>query len=523
MPDSTSTSRVRLYSYPQSMLIPAIVAIILVSVPCRLSAQCSLVITDPPAVCGPVTVDLTSPAVTHGSTAGMTLTYWKDAAATLTLSNPAAVGTGGTYYIKGVAAGDCSVIKPVTVIIQDFPSASFHYPDSPVCEMAPPAYVTLVGSPGGTFSSAPAGLSIDPVSGTITPSASQPGAYTVSYMIDAAGGCPAMVASTVFTLTGILLPTFGPIGPLCLGSLAPGLPSITSEGVTGTWNPATISTAVAGVYTYTFTPDAGQCAYSMAMDIIVTATDVIAPVLIAPGSITIDCGDNSSPEATGSATATDNADPAVAVTYTDQIRSGSCANDYTITRTWRAVDACGNFSTALQVITVQDTRVPVLTGIPPDMTVDCNAVPEPAVVTAIDNCSGTTEISFNELINSISECERTIYRTWTAVDACGNAMTAAQVITVIPATGTGEISASDHFEVYPNPSDGVFQIMMAAAGSGTIRLQMIDMTGKTVLEAEWPAGSDTSREIRMPEGSKGMYILRLVTEGRVLRRKIVVD
>jgi hypothetical protein len=523
MSASTTIRFNRGYRLPGIFYTPATIVLLICILPGRATAQCNLVITDPPAACGPVTVDLTAPAVTHGSTAGMTFTYWKDAAATLTLSNPAAVGTGGTYYIKGVAAGDCSEIKPVTVTISDFRSASMYYPGSPFCEMAPPAYPIIAGSADGTFSASPAGLTIDPVTGKVTPSTSKPGVYTVSYMVDAAGGCPAMVASTVFTVTGIILPTFGPIGPLCLGSLAPGLPSITSEGVTGTWNPATISTAVAGVYTYTFTPDAGQCAYSMALDIIVTATDVIAPVIIAPGGITVDCGDDSSPASAGSATATDNADPAVAVTYTDQIRSGSCANDYTITRTWRAVDACGNFSTALQVITVQDIRVPVLTGIPPDMTVDCNAVPEPAVVTATDNCSGTTEISFNELINSISECERTIYRTWTAVDACGNAMTAVQVITVIPATGTGEITLPDLLEVYPNPSDGHFRIELAPVSSGAHTLMVLDMTGKSVLETVWPAGTATSHEIRMPEGSRGIYILRIVSEAGVLRKKIVVD
>ena len=33
-----------------------------------------------------------------------------------------------------------------------------------------------------------------------------------------------------------------------------------TNGITGTWSPATINTATAGTVTYTFTPDAGQCA-----------------------------------------------------------------------------------------------------------------------------------------------------------------------------------------------------------------------------------------------------------------------
>jgi hypothetical protein len=48
------------------------------------------------------------------------------------------------------------------------------------------------------------------------------------------------------------------------------------------------------------------------------------------------------------ATATDNCDTNVAVTYTDQV-SGTCPK--TITRTWKATDDCGNYSTCVQTIT----------------------------------------------------------------------------------------------------------------------------------------------------------------------------
>ena len=74
-------------------------------------------ITNPAAVCAPGTVDITAAAVTTGSTAGFTFTYFTDAAGTIVLATPTAVATSGTYYIKGTTAAGCSDIKPVVVTI----------------------------------------------------------------------------------------------------------------------------------------------------------------------------------------------------------------------------------------------------------------------------------------------------------------------------------------------------------------------------------------------------------------------
>ncbi len=79
----------------------------------------SLIITNPPGVCLPGTVDITAPSITVGSTAGLTLTYWNDAAATaspISLAAAAVIGTSGTYYIRATL-GTCSIIKPVTVTL----------------------------------------------------------------------------------------------------------------------------------------------------------------------------------------------------------------------------------------------------------------------------------------------------------------------------------------------------------------------------------------------------------------------
>lgn len=77
----------------------------------------NLVITSPAAVCAPATVDITADAVTAGSDAGLTLSYWADPNGTVTFPSPDAIPSSGTFYIKAENESGCSVILPVVVTV----------------------------------------------------------------------------------------------------------------------------------------------------------------------------------------------------------------------------------------------------------------------------------------------------------------------------------------------------------------------------------------------------------------------
>ena len=77
-------------------------------------------------------------------------------------------------------------------------------------------------------------------------------------------------------------------------------------------------------------------------------------------------------------------------------------------------------------------------------TVECDAIPAAAILTATDSCGTATVTSSDSKIGGACGSRYIITRTWTATDACGNTATATQTITVqdtvAPVLSTAPIS-----------------------------------------------------------------------------------
>ena len=169
----------------------------------------------------------------------------------------------------------------------------------------------------------------------------------------------------------------------------------------------------------------------------VTINDTQNPTLTCPAPVTVSCASAvPTPDINDVTGVSDNCAGTVTITWQgDAISNQTCANRYTITRTYRATDVAGNFAECTQIITVNDQTPPVLTC-PAPVTVSCaSAVPAPniAAVTGVsDNCAGTVTITWQGDAISNQTCANryTITRTYRATDVCGNFAECTQIITV---------------------------------------------------------------------------------------------
>ena len=129
---------------------------------------------------------------------------------------------------------------------------------------------------------------------------------------------------------------------------------------------------------------------------------------------------------------------------------------YIVTNTYTATDFCGNSTTLVQTISIYDNTPPEFNDLPQDETVECDSLPDAPDLTASDNCDPNPSVSYSEtLTEGVCSNSYTLYRTWTATDACGNTSSATQVI--LTSANGADINITEGAE-------GLFTNVTSAAG-----------------------------------------------------------
>src|SRR5690606_4468473 len=163
-----------------------------------------------------------------------------------------------TTYTFTPSAGICATTTTMTITVTQ-PATPVFNPVAAICS-------------GETLADLPT-TSIDGITGTWSPAIDNTQTTTYTFTPDA-GQCT-LGATMTITVNPWVAPVFS-IGGICVGADSP-LPSISDNGVTGTWSPVFDNTQTG---TYTFTPDPGQCGLEETVTVTVVGS-VTTPTLAA--------------------------------------------------------------------------------------------------------------------------------------------------------------------------------------------------------------------------------------------------
>jgi hypothetical protein len=143
-----------------------------------------------------------------------------------------------------------------------------------------------------------------------------------------------------------------------------------------------------------------------------------------------------------------------------------------------------------------------------DVTVDGTTLVTPANGTVVFNLSNGTY-------------------TWTVthpdyIDQTGTVVVnnTPQIVPVVLETGINDLSAT-MFNVYPNPSAGVFYINAAELAQYESLVTVYNLSGDVVAKVEFK-GNETNR-IDLTEQPAGMYMLQIILDGKVINKTVVIQ
>ena len=145
-----------------------------------------------------------------------------------------------TTYTFTPNAGQCATTT--TMAIQVYPLQDLLFaPITPIC--------------AGDVLIPPPNTAGNGTTGTWSPAFNNTTTTTYTFTPDT-GYCSVPRTLTI-TVNPRVTPTFTTIAPICIGGTLSALPTVSNNGITGTWSPALNNTITTS---YTFTPTAGQCA-----------------------------------------------------------------------------------------------------------------------------------------------------------------------------------------------------------------------------------------------------------------------
>ncbi len=306
--------------------------------------------------------------------------------------SPALDNTTTTTYTFTPTVAQCTPTVTMTITVNPLTTPTFTQV-APICS-------------GVTLSALPT-TSNNGINGVWSPALDN--TTTTTYTFTPTAGQCATTQTMTITVNPIVTPTFTQVAPICSGDALSALPTTSNNSISGAWSPALDNTTTT---TYTFTPNAGQCASTQTMTI--TVNPSITPTFT-----------QVAPICAGTALS------ALPTTSNNGVNGvWSPALNNTTTTTYTFTPAAGQCSaTQTMTITVNPVQTPTFTQVAPV----CNGAPLAALPTTSTNgITGTWS-------PAIDNTTTTTYTFTPTTGSCSNTATMTIVVYPLP---SGAIVAS---------------------------------------------------------------------------------
>ncbi|MBC7641706.1 MAG: gliding motility-associated C-terminal domain-containing protein [Flavobacterium sp.] len=154
--------------------------------------------------------------------------------------SPALNNLATTTYLFTPTSGQCASNANLTIIVNP---------------KIIPAFNAIIPKCQGETIAALPNTSLEGITGRWSPAINN--STTTTYLFTADSGQCANNTNLTITISPLITPTFNAIAPTCNGVTIDSLPTISLNGINGTWSPSINNVATT---TYLFTPKSGQCA-----------------------------------------------------------------------------------------------------------------------------------------------------------------------------------------------------------------------------------------------------------------------
>ena len=313
--------------------------------------------------------------------------------------SPAPNNTVTTTYTFTPAAGECAVVATLTIIV-----------NTPVTPTFTPVSAICVGDVITPLST----TSTNGITGTWSPALNNTATTLYTFTPDV-GECATTTTLTIMVNTPVT-PIFNTVSPICEGGILSPLPTISTNGTTGTWLPALNNTVTT---TYIFTPAVGECATTTTLVITVNPLATIN----AGTDVDLCQGASIQLNATGGVT--------YSWTPTTNISSTNIPNPIVspiITTTYIVVGTDGNSCSNSDSVIVNVFTIPIIKDITICIGDNLQLIVN-GPTSATYNWSPSTNLSSTSVFNPVTTTTSTITYVVTVVDINGCIATESVLVT----------------------------------------------------------------------------------------------